>query len=164
MLSVIIETRDCEEALARTLASLVGAVVEGAVRDVIIVDLGSTDSTLKVAEHAGCALSASLSEALAQAKCDWLILIEPGARLSDGWTDSAIAHAARHAQPAHFTRTRASRPGLFSRVFNTALASGFLMSKKQALTRLRQNSHAEDLARGLSSKTLDGEIAAAPKR
>lgn len=164
MLSVIIETKNCEEPLARTLASLVGAVVEGAVRDVIIVDLGSTDSTLKVAEHAGCAAAVSLAAALSQAKCDWLLLIEPGARLSDGWTDSAVAHAARRAQPGHFTRTRASRPGLFSRVFNTALASGFLMTKKQALTRLRPSGRAEDLARGLASKRLEGEIAAAPNR
>ena len=38
MLSVLIETRDEEERLARTLASLVGAAVEGVVREVIVCD------------------------------------------------------------------------------------------------------------------------------
>src|SRR5690606_15838389 len=43
MLTVLIETKDHEEALARTLASLVGAAVEGIVRDVLVCDLGSVD-------------------------------------------------------------------------------------------------------------------------
>ena len=55
MLSVLIETRNDEEGLARTLASLVGGAVEGVVREVIVCDLGSTDQTHDVAEHAGCA-------------------------------------------------------------------------------------------------------------
>ncbi|TIR96069.1 MAG: glycosyl transferase family 2, partial [Mesorhizobium sp.] len=36
MLSVLIETRNDEEGLARTLASLIGGAVEGVVRDVIV--------------------------------------------------------------------------------------------------------------------------------
>ena len=43
MLSVLIETRNDEEGLARTLASLIAAAVEGVVREVIVCDLGSTD-------------------------------------------------------------------------------------------------------------------------
>ncbi len=59
MLTVLIETRNDEEGLARTLASLVGAAVEGVVRDVIVCDRGSTDQTHYVAEHAGCHYVAS---------------------------------------------------------------------------------------------------------
>ena len=40
MLSVIIETKNDEEALARTLGSLVSAVVQGVVREVIVCDRG----------------------------------------------------------------------------------------------------------------------------
>ena len=54
MISVLIETKDGEEGLARTLATLVGGAVEGVVREVIVCDKGSTDHTHSVAEHAGC--------------------------------------------------------------------------------------------------------------
>jgi glycosyltransferase involved in cell wall biosynthesis len=57
MLSVVIETNNDEDALARTLASLVSAAVEGVVREVIVCDRGSTDRTHLVAEHAGCPFS-----------------------------------------------------------------------------------------------------------
>ena len=42
MLSVVIQTHNDEDALARTLASLVSASVDGVVREVIICDAGST--------------------------------------------------------------------------------------------------------------------------
>ena len=54
MLSVLIETRNDEEGLSRTLASLIGGAVEGIVREVIVCDAGSTDQTHRVADHAGC--------------------------------------------------------------------------------------------------------------
>ena len=59
MLSVLIETRNDEEALARTLGSLIGGAVEGVVREVVVCDAGSTDQTHYVAEHAGCHYVAS---------------------------------------------------------------------------------------------------------
>src|SRR5690606_8591932 len=54
MLSVLIETHNHEDALARTLACLVSGAVEGVVREVIVCDAGSSDRTAIVAEHAGC--------------------------------------------------------------------------------------------------------------
>lgn len=82
MLSVLIETWNDEEALARTLSSLVSAVVQGVVRDVIACDLGSTDQTRYVAEHAGCHLIAmgGIAAGIAAAKADWLLILEPEAR------------------------------------------------------------------------------------
>src|SRR5690606_10137882 len=79
MLSVLIETRNHEEELARTLASLVGGAVEGVVREVIICDAGSTDHTHMVAEHAGCRYVAEggIGAAVRQAKGEWLVLLEP---------------------------------------------------------------------------------------
>ena len=58
-LSVLIETKENEDGLARTLSSLVGGAVEGVVREVIVCDRGSTDQTYCVAEHAGCIYLAS---------------------------------------------------------------------------------------------------------
>ena len=56
MLSVVIPTQNSEEGLARTLASLVPAAAEGVVREVVVVDAGSTDGTRVVADAAGCTL------------------------------------------------------------------------------------------------------------
>ena len=51
MLSVLIETRNDEDGLAQTLASLIGGAIEGVVREVIVCDNGSTDQTGKVADQ-----------------------------------------------------------------------------------------------------------------
>lgn len=56
MLSVVIPTRNSEEGLARTLASLVSGAAEGVIREVVVVDDGSTDGTRRVADAAGCTL------------------------------------------------------------------------------------------------------------
>jgi hypothetical protein len=166
MLSVLIETLDDEERLARTLASLVGAVVEGAVREVIVCDRGSTDQTRYVAEHAGCHFTGDLAAGIAMAKSDWLLIVEPGARLIEGWTDAVIAHVNKSTLPARLIRARAPRLPFLARVFsaNRPLAQGLLITKRQAGS-LAKNAHtAEALARGLAVKTLDGEIAPAERR
>ncbi len=167
MLSVLIETRDDEEGLARTLASLIGGAVEGVVRDVIVCDTGSTDQTHRVADHAGCHfVTGGIGAGIRQAKGDWLLLLEPGARLAEGWIDDVVAHTARQTMPARFSRARGSRTPFLSRVFsgNRALAEGLVISKRQAVA-LSKNVHsAEALARGLATKRLDAEIWVAPKK
>ena len=167
MLSVLIETRNDEEALARTLATLVGGAVEGVVRDVIVLDRGSTDATRRVADQTGCTLvTGELSAAIAQAKGDWLLVLEPGARLVDGWGDEAAAHAARFTMPARFSRARAGRTPFLARAFkrNSALAQGLLISKRQASSLAKKADTAEALARGLAMRTLPAEIWPAERR
>jgi glycosyltransferase involved in cell wall biosynthesis len=167
MLTVLIETRNDEEGLARTLASLVGGAVEGVVRDVIVCDRGSTDQTHYVAEHAGCHFIAGggIAAGIRQAKGEWLLLLEPGARLSEDWAESVIAHTARLSMPARFSRARGSRTRFLSRAFSrpTALAQGLVITKRQATSLSRAASSAEAIARGLATRLLDGEIFVAPK-
>ena len=162
MLTVLIETRNDEEALARTLASLVGAAVEGVVRDVIVCDRGSTDQTHRVAEHAGCHFVAQggIAAGIRQAKGEWLLMLEPGARLVEGWTEAVIGHVAKMSMPARFSRSRADRKPLFSRMFSapTALAEGLVIRKGQALALSKSAASAEAIARGLASRRLDAEI------
>ena len=162
MLTVVIETRNDEEGLARTLASLISAAVEGVVRDVIVCDAGSTDQTHSVAEHAGCNYIAEggVAAALREAKGEWLLMLEPGARLAEGWTESVVAHVARMTMPARFSRARASRTPFLARVFSrpTALAEGLVISKQRAAALAKSAKSAEAIARGLATKKLDGEI------
>ena len=167
MLSVLIETRNDEEGLARTLASLVGGAVEGVVRDVIVCDAGSTDQTHRVAEHAGCAyIAGGIAVGIAQAKGDWLLLLEPGARLAEGWTEEVVAHTARQTMPARFSRARADRAPFLARVFSSsrALAEGLLIGKRQAASLAKSARDAEALARGLAARRLSAEIRVAPPK
>jgi hypothetical protein len=167
MLTVLIETKNHEEALARTLASLVGAAVEGIVRDVIVCDRGSTDQTHRVAEHAGCHYVADdIAAGIRQAKGEWLLMLEPGARLVDGWTESVIGHVGRMSMPARFSRSRADRKPLFSRMFSapTALAEGLVIRKGQAAALAKSAQSAEAIARGLASRRLEAEIRVADVR
>lgn len=168
MLSVLIETRNDEEALARTLGSLIGGAVEGVVRDVIVCDTGSTDQTHHVAEHAGCHYVASggIAAGIRQAKGDWLLLLEPGARLVEGWIEAVVTHTARQTMAARFSRARGSRTPFLARVFsgNRALADGLVISKRQAASLSKSAGSAEALARGLATKKLEAEIWVAPPK
>lgn len=167
MLSVLIETHNDEEGLARTLASLVGAAVEGVVRDVIVCDRNSTDQTYRVAEHAGCRFLAEggIGAGIRQAKGEWLLLLEPGARLADGWIEAVLHHTAGgRTAPARFAAN--DRGGFLARLFARArpLAEGLVIRKGQAIALARPGAGAEALARGLSATRLAAPISTAPPR
>jgi hypothetical protein len=168
MLSVLIETRNDEEALSRTLASLVGAAVEGAVRDVIVCDRGSTDQTRYVAEHAGCQFMAEggIAAGIGRARGDWLLIVEPGARLLEGWIEPVAVHIAKSTMPARFSRARSERLPFLARVFsaNRALALGLVITKRQASPLARNAGSADALARGLAVRQLAGEISPAVQK
>lgn len=166
MLTVLIETRNSEEALARTLASLISGAVEGVVREVVVIDRGSTDQTHHVAEHAGCRfMTEGLAAVVAQAKGEWLLVLEPGARLAEGWMEPVLAHVSRQTMAARFSRAKAGRAPFLKRMLSrtTALADGLLISKRQAMSLARNATDADGLARGLAVKTLAAEIFAAPR-
>jgi len=162
MLSVLIETRNDEEALARTLASLIPAAVEGVVRDVLVCDRGSSDQTHRVAEHAGCHFIAEggVAAGIKQAKGEWLLILEPGARLVEGWTEAVLDHVGKNMMPARFSRSRDDRIPLFSRMFArpAALAEGLVIRKGQASSLAAKAPTAEAMARGLASKRLAASI------
>jgi hypothetical protein len=168
MLTVLIETRNDEEALARTLASLVAGAVEGVVREVIVCDRGSTDQTHYVAEHAGCHYLATggIAAGIAKAKGDWLLLLEPGARLADGWTGDVVEHMSKLTMAARFSRSPKDRVPFLSRVFTSgrALADGLLITKRRAAALSRTALEADAVARGLATKLLAAGISVAPRK
>ncbi len=167
MLSVVIETRNQEEALARTLASLVGGAVEGVVREVIVCGDATDEPTRAVAEHAGChyLAGAQASAGVRQARSEWLLLLEPGARPLDGWMDSVLAHADDADGPARFRPAKQSRQPFFLRLLKgrRPLAEGLLITRTQALALSPADASADAIAKAVSARRLGAEIAVAPR-
>ena len=163
MLSVLIETRNHEDALARTLASLVGGAVEGVVREVIVCDGGSSDRTHTVADHAGCSYLAGADalSGIRQARSEWILILEPGARLLEGWMDAVLSHAEVAAGAARFTRARQSRQPFLARIFSgrRPLADGLMITRRQALSLARTEGSA--IARAVAARRLPAEIVVA---
>lgn len=166
MLSVLIETHNDEEGLARTLASLIAGAVEGVVREVIVCDRGSADQTHHVAEHAGChyIANSSVAAGIRQARSEWLLVLEPGARLRDGWTEAVIAHMASATVAARFTRTKPPRAPFLSRIFagRRPLADGLVVTRRQAQSLVRGDASAASIAGAITPRRIEAEIVVAP--
>jgi glycosyltransferase involved in cell wall biosynthesis len=165
MLSVLIVTKNQEDALARTLAALVSGAVEGVVREVIVCDKGSTDRTATVAEHAGCHFLAQsgLEAGIRRARGEWLLLLEPGSRPLEGWIEAVVNHVADDTRPARFRQSHLSRPSFLKRLFSRSrpMAEGLLIERKQALALARENLSAEALVRSVAPHRIGADIHAA---
>src|SRR5918992_4724233 len=102
MISVIIPTLNAEAGLTATLSALVSATVDGLVREVIIVDGGSTDLTLKIAEAAGTEIVHSqrgrggqLIAGAERARFPWLLFLHSDTVLEPGWGAEVAAFIQR---------------------------------------------------------------------
>ena len=96
MISVVVPTNNSERLLPRCFDSLIAGAVRGVVREVIVSDAGSTDSTLAIADAAGAHVvracnnrSEQMIKAAAMAKSDWLLFLHPQTALETGWEAEA---------------------------------------------------------------------------
>src|SRR5262245_78717 len=92
MITVIIPTLNAETSLAATLTALVPGAVDGLVRQVIVVDGGSSDRTLRIAEDAGADIVRSepgrgrqLQAGARAARFPWLLFLHADTVLDPGW-------------------------------------------------------------------------------
>jgi rSAM/selenodomain-associated transferase 2 len=96
MISVIIPTLNAAPYLGRTLAALVEGVADGLVKEAIIVDGGSGDATIDIADYAGCTLvqtepgrARQLIAGAAAARAHWLLFLHADTVLARGWAEEA---------------------------------------------------------------------------
>lgn len=90
----MIPTLDSEREIVPTLSALVSGAAAGIVRDVVLADGGSSDETEAVADAAGCIFIKSGADlgvrlrmgAQAAQRGDWLLFLDPGGMLEEGWT------------------------------------------------------------------------------
>ncbi len=116
MISVVIPTFNSEACLPHALAALVPAAVEGVVREVIVVDGGSTDGTYQVAEASGARFlrsrkgrGAQLAAGAAMARGDWLLFLHADTVLQSGWIEEVTSFLGRAAQDARAAQAAAFR-------------------------------------------------------
>lgn len=97
MISVIIAAHNSEPTLGAALSALVPAAIDGIIRQVIVVDAGSTDQTATIADLAGADViegrpgrGGQLALGAARARFPWLLFLNADTVLDDGWERSAM--------------------------------------------------------------------------
>lgn len=94
MISVVIPTLNAENTLPGCLAALVPGAVDGVVREVIIVDGGSSDATALIADDAGArwhicepGRGQQIARGVGFARSAWLLILHADTVLEAGWAD-----------------------------------------------------------------------------
>jgi glycosyltransferase involved in cell wall biosynthesis len=98
MITVIVAAHNSEHTLGAALTALVPAAIDGIVRQVLVVDGGSTDQTAKIADLAGADFISNapgrgrqFAQGAARARFPWLLFLSADTVLAEGWERSATA-------------------------------------------------------------------------
>jgi glycosyltransferase involved in cell wall biosynthesis len=129
MISVVIPALNAQSTLPSVLTALVPAAVDGLVKELVLVDAGSTDATLAIAEDAGARVIAGppgeaerLALGCAAAKGPWLLILRDDVKPGEGWEAVAAGHLARGAGRAGYFRFAREGRGLGARMAELASA------------------------------------------
>jgi glycosyltransferase involved in cell wall biosynthesis len=102
MISVVIPTLNAAATLPRCLNSLLDAAMSGLVREVIVVDGGSTDDTLALADSAGARIvkgnpcrGVRLAAGATAARGDWFLFLHANTFLEPSWANEAASFIER---------------------------------------------------------------------
>ncbi|KNG92735.1 TIGR04283 family arsenosugar biosynthesis glycosyltransferase [Pseudaestuariivita atlantica] len=122
-ISVVIPTLNAATALPGTAAALMEGVEAGLIREVIVVDGGSTDHTAEVAEELGARFlsvpasrGGQLRAGAAAARGDHLLVLHADTQLAPGWSEAATAHLSRATPGAGYFRLAFDSGGLPARL------------------------------------------------
>ena len=99
-LSIIIPAYNAESGLPLCLSSLMPGLEAGLIREVLLVDGGSMDSTIRMAEGSGATIlrsptkgrAAQLRFGAEQARGDWFLFLHADTALSRDWAERTRAH------------------------------------------------------------------------
>lgn len=111
--------------VVRSLAALVPLVVEGLVRDVVL--MGPTAAEWQgIADHGGCRLAESMAQALALARGPWVFVLQAGFAPNAGFAEEVSDFMALGTGAAML---RAHPTGFFTRLFpDSAALAGIILS------------------------------------
>ncbi|MBO9401207.1 TIGR04283 family arsenosugar biosynthesis glycosyltransferase [Shimia sp. R9_3] len=109
-LSVIIPTLNAEKALPACLGALYAGVSAGILRELIVVDGGSEDQTLAIADEVGAKIirtppsrGGQLRQGGELATGDWLLFVHADTVLSENWVEAVEARLGQSDKAGWFT-------------------------------------------------------------
>ena len=145
MLSAIVITGDqadpqpaTPEAVVRTLSALVGAAIEGLVRDVTLAAPGVDADLRKIADHAGCELAEAATPAgaiaagIAAARGDLLLVLRAGHAPEAGFAEEIVDVFQRSSRPRTL-RFREEPQSFLTRLFPALSPVRGLVAARSAL-------------------------------
>jgi hypothetical protein len=146
MITAIFAARDVEMPLAHALHALVPAAAEGVLREVLVIDGGSRDGTMVVADAAGCDIVESRGEresdlrrASERARADWLLFLSPRVVMETGWQAEAVDYIGRVVEAGRANRCAAVfRLGQADDTARARLSEWFASFRTKALAAPRE--------------------------
>lgn len=128
MLSVVIPTLNAASTLPSTLEALNAGIGAGLETEVIVVDGGSSDATLAIAEAFGCRIlcrgagrGSQLRAGWAAARLGWILTLHADTRLEAGWREVALNHIRRHPHAAGYFELRFDDPSRIARIWESGV-------------------------------------------